>query len=119
MLNKPAYSGLHILEFTKVLMCEFHYDYIKNKYSNNSKLLFTETDSLTYEIKIEDIYEDFSNDKEMFGLSYYSTNSKYYDNSNKLVAAKTKDETASVVIEKFVGLKPKMYLYLVNDNSEH
>ena len=55
----------------------------------------------------------------MFGLSYYSTNSKYYDNSNKLVAAKTKDKTAGVVIKKFVGLKPKMYLYLVNDNSEH
>ena len=119
MLNKPAYNGLYILEFTKVLMYEFHYDYIKNKYSNNSRLLFTDTDSLMYEIKTEDVYEDFSNDKEMFGFSYYSTNSKYYDNSNKLVVGKTKDETAGVVIEKFVGLKPKMYPYLVNDNSEH
>ena len=48
-----------ILELSKVLMYEFHYDYIKNKYGNNSKLLFTDTESLMYEIKTEDIYEDF------------------------------------------------------------
>ena len=47
-------------------MYEFRYYYIKNKYGNNLKLLFTDTDSLMYEIKTEDIYKDFSNDKEMF-----------------------------------------------------
>ena len=63
MLNKPAYIGMCILELSKVLMYEFHYDYIKNKYDNSSKLLFTDTDSLMYEIKTEDVYEDFSNNK--------------------------------------------------------
>ena len=72
-----------------------------------------------YEIKTEDVYEDFNNDKEMFDFSNYSTKSKYYDNSNKLVVGKTKDETAGVAIEEFAELNPKMYLYLVNDNSEH
>ena len=110
-LNKPAYIGMCILELSKVLMYEFHYDYIKNKYGNNSRLLFTDTDSLMYEIKTEDVYKDFSNDKEMFDFSNYSTKSKYYDNSNKLVVDKMKDETAGVAIEEFVGLKPKMYLY--------
>ena len=62
-----------------------------------------------YEIKTEDIYEDFSNKKEMFDFSDYSTNSKYYDNSNKLVIGKIKDETAGAAIEEFVRLKPKMY----------
>ena len=62
-LNKPAYIGMCILELSKVLMYEFHYDYIKNKYDNSSKLLFTDTDSLMYEIKTEDVYEDFSNNK--------------------------------------------------------
>ena len=62
-----------------------------------------------YEIKTEDIYEDFSNKKEMFDFSDYSTNSKYYDNSNKLVIGKIKDEAAGVAIEEFVRLKPKMY----------
>ena len=40
-LNKPAYIGLCILELIKVLMYEFHYDYIKNQNDNKSKLLFT------------------------------------------------------------------------------
>ena len=66
-------------------MYEFHYDYIKNKYDNKSKLLFTDTDSLMYEIKTEDVYEDFSSDKEMFDFGNSSTKSKYYDDSNKFV----------------------------------
>ena len=104
-LNKPAYIGMCILELSKVLMYEFHYDYIKNKYGNNSKLLFTDANSLMYEIKTEDVYKDFSNDKEMFDFSNYSAKSKCYDNSNKLVVGKMKDETAGVAIEEFVGLK--------------
>ena len=63
-------------------MYEFHYDYFKNKYGNNSKLLFTHTDKFMYEIKTEGVYEDFSSNKEMFDFSNYS---KYYDDSNKLV----------------------------------
>ena len=55
----------------------------------------------------------------MFDFSNYSTKSKYYDNLNKLVIWKMKDETGGVAIEEFAGLKPKMYLFLVDDNSEH
>ena len=61
-----------------------------------------------YEIKTEEVYEDFSNDKEMFDFSNYSTKSKYYDNSNKLVVGKMKDETAGAAIEEFGRLKPKI-----------
>ena len=96
-----------------------NYDYIKNKYSNKSRLLFTDTDSLMNEIKIEDVYADFRNDKEMFDFSNYSTKPKYYDNPNKLVVSKKKDETAVAAIENFVGLKPKVYSYLVDNDSEH
>ena len=83
-LNKPTHTGMSILELSKALMYEFHYDYIKNKYDKKSKLLFTDTDSLMYEIKTEDAYEGFSSDKEKFSFSNYSTKSKYYDNSNKI-----------------------------------
>ena len=62
MLNKPAYIGMCILELRKVLMCEFHYDYAKNKYGNKPRLLLTDPGRLMYEIKTEDIYEHFSND---------------------------------------------------------
>ena len=62
-----------ILELSKELMDEFHYDYIKSKYNSKSKLLFADTDSLMYETKTKDVYEDFSREKEMFDSSSYST----------------------------------------------
>ena len=65
---------MYILESSKVLMYKFHYDSIKNKYGNNSRLLFTDTDSLMNEIKTEDV-----NGKEMLDFSNYSNKSKYYD----------------------------------------
>ena len=107
-----------ILQLSKVLMYDFHYDCIKNRCDNRSKLLFKDTDSLMHEIKTEDVYKDFSGNKEMFYFSNYSNKSKYYDNSNKLVIGKMKDETRGIAIEKFLGLKPKMYSFLV-ESSEH
>ena len=65
MLNKSPYVGMCILKLSIVLMYEFHYDYIKNKFGNDSRLLFTYTDRLMYEIKTEDIYEGFSSNKEV------------------------------------------------------
>ena len=83
-----------------MLMYEFHYDYIKNKYDSNSELLFT--DSITiYKIKAKDVYQDFSTDKEMFDFSNYSAKSKYYDVSNKLVFGK-KNVTTGVPIKAFI-----------------
>ena len=70
---------MRILELIKVLMYEFHYNYIKNEYDNKSKLLFTDTDSLMYEIKTVDVHEDFSSNKEVVNFSNYLTKSKYYD----------------------------------------
>ena len=84
-----------ILELSKMLMYKFHYDYIKNKYDNNLRL-FTDTDSLMYEIKTEDVCKDFSNNKEMFDFSSYSTKSTY-DDLNKLVVDKIKDVRAGVM----------------------
>ena len=70
-LNKLAYIELSTLELSIVLIYELHYDYIKHKYGNNSRLLLTETKSVMYEIKTEDISKDFSNDKEMFCFNNY------------------------------------------------
>ena len=72
-----------------------------------------------YEIKTEDVYEDINSDKEMFDFSNYSTKSKHYDDSNKLVIDKMKDESGGAAIEEFVGLKAKMYSLLVDDNNEY
>ena len=69
-------------------------------------------------MKTEDVYEDFGKEKEMFDFSNYSAKSKYYDESNKLVVGKIKEDTAGVAIKEFVGLKPKMYSLLAYNSSE-
>ena len=84
-LNKPEYNRMCVLELNKVSVYEFHYNYIKNKYDNKSRLLFTNTDSFVYEIKTENAYDDFNKNKEMFDFRKYSAKSKYYDYSNALV----------------------------------
>ena len=70
--------------------------------------MFADTDSLIYEFKTEDVHEDFSEDEEMFDFSNYSRKSRYYDDSNKLIVGKIKDETDGVALEEFFGLKPKI-----------
>ena len=60
-LNKPIYVGFSILDLSKLLIYEFHYKYIKSKSDTN--LLFTDTDSLVYEIKTEDVFENVYKDK--------------------------------------------------------
>ena len=62
--NKPVYFGMSILDLSKSFMYDFHYYYIKTKYRDNAKLLFTDTDSVTYEIKTKDFYKDINPDIE-------------------------------------------------------
>ena len=116
-LNRPAYVGMCILDLSKTLMYDFHYNYIKDRYKNKAKLLFTDTDSLTYEIESDDIYQDFCNDKDRFDNSDYPQNSPFYDKTNKKVIGKFKDEAAGVPITEFVGLRSKMYSYIKENNK--
>ena len=58
-LNRPAYVGMCILDLSKTLMYDFHYNYIKREHGSRAKLLFTDTDSLTYEIETEVVYKTF------------------------------------------------------------
>ena len=116
-LNRPAYVGMCILDLSKTLMYDFHYNYIKNKYGDKAKLLFTDTDSLTYEIETKDVYKDFWNDKDKFDNSDYPENSQYFNKTNKKVIGKFKDEAAGIPITEFVGLRSKMYSY-VKDNDK-
>ena len=116
-MNRPAYIGMCILDLSKTLMYDFHYNYIKHKYGNKAKLLFTDTDSLTYEIETKDAYKDFFKDNSKFDNSDYPENSPYFNKTNKKVIGKFKDETAGIPITEFVGLRSKMYSY-VKDNEQ-
>ena len=116
LLNRPAYVGMCILDLSKTLMYDFHYNYIKQKYREKAKLLFTDTDSLTYEIEVKD--SDFWTSKEKFDNSDYQENSTFYNNTNKKVIGKFKIEAAGTPIVEFVGLRSKMYSYIKdNDNG--
>ena len=116
-LDKPSYVGFCILDMSKTLMYDFHYNYIRKKYPE-AKLLFTDTDSLFYHIKAEDLYSDLYKDKDLFDNSDYPKSSKFFFVENKKVIGKFKDETAGDAIIEFVGLKSKMYSYKT-ENKEN
>ena len=113
LLDKPSYVGMCILDLSKVLMYDFHYNFIKNKYGDRAILLFTDTDSLCYYILTDDVYQDLFNHREMFDNSDYSKSSKFYFDENKKVIGKMKDEAAGNPIIGFAGHKSKMYSYEV------
>ena len=116
-LNRPEYVGMCILDLSKTLMYDFHYNYIKEKYGDRAKLPFTDTDSLTYEIEAENVYQDFWNDKDTFDNSDYPENSPYYCNADKKVIGKFKDEACGVPITEFIVLRSNMYSYIKDDEK--
>ena len=112
VFNKPIYLGMTILDLSKTLMYNFHYEYIKKKYNHNATLLMTDTDSLCYEIKTNDFYKDISGDvyKEFDTSNYPKVHpSGIPTGVNKKVIGLMKDEAAGKQITEFVGLRAKMY----------
>ena len=103
IFNKPIYVGFSILDLSKLLMYEFHYKYIKYKF--DAKSLFTDTDSLVYETKTKDVYEDFYQDKNLFDFSDYPLDSKFFDPVNKKVIGKMKDEFKERIVIEFIKVK--------------
>ena len=119
--NKPVYLGMSILDLSKSLMYDFHYNYSKTKYGDKAKLLFTDTDSLAYEIKTKDFYKDIYPDIEKrFDTSDYPTNrpSGIKTRLYSQVLGMFKDEAGGKQIVEFVGLRAKVYPYKMLDGSE-
>ena len=111
--NKPIYVGQAILDLSKTLMFDFHYNYIRDKFGDKAELLFTDTDSLMYLIQTEDFYQDINKDiKRKFDTSDYPEKHRSGIKSgiNKTVIGKFKDEVGGKQITHFVGL--------VEDNAE-
>ena len=115
-LIKLIYVGFSILDLRKLFMHEFHYKYIKSK--SDAELLFTDADSLVYEIKTKDVYEDFYQDINLFDFSDYPLDSKFFDPVNKQIIGKMKDESRGKIISEFIGFKSKMYSLISVDDEE-
>ena len=116
-MNKPIIVGMCILDLSKVCMYDFHYNHMKHKYGDKAKLLFTDTDSLTYEIEVDDVYQDFWNDGSKFAFSDCPENSPFHSTANKKVSGKMSYEACGVPIIEFIGLRSKMYSYLKDNET--
>ena len=112
-LNKPIYLGQAILDLSKTLMYEFHYGYVKPKYGDPARLLFTDTDSLCYRIQTEGFYEDIAEDvPKWFDTSSYLKGHPI-GGANKKVLGMMKDEAGGRHVTEFVGLRSKLYAFKI------
>ena len=92
-------------------MYDFHYNFIKKQF--DAELLFTYTDSLTY-----DVYEEFFKHKHLPDFGNYPKDSKFFHESNKKVIGKKKDESEVKIICEFVILRSKMYSIKIINGKE-
>jgi len=117
--DKPIPVGYSVLEISKYKMYDFHYNVIKKQYPDNkSKLLFTDTDSLCYNIYTEDLYNDMKENSKYYDFSEYPEKHVLYNQKNKKIAGYFKDETHGKLIKEFIGIKPKNYIIKVHEEDE-
>ena len=115
-LDKPVYVGTTVLELSKLTMMNFWYRVFQPKFQR-AKLCFTDTDSLLIDIPTDDLYHDLNDLKEYLDLSNYPSDHPLYDDTNKAVLNKFKDECSGSVIKEFIGLRSKCYSILIDENG--
>ena len=119
-MNKPVYLGQAILDLSKTLMYEFHYDYMMPKYGSKVKLCYMDTSSFVYEIENEDFYRDIANDVEKrFDTGGYSKddNKPLPIGKNKKEIGPMKDELDGKIMTEFATLRTKMYVHKKKDKE--
>ena len=112
VLNKPVYTGMAILENSKILMFDFYYNHLKARYDHKFELVYTDTDSLLLQIQTEDVYEDMKEHSWLYDTSNYPKDNPLYDNRDKKVLGKMKGACGGLAIEEVVAIRPKMYSVL-------
>ena len=118
LLNKPIAVGFCILELSKLIMYKFFYNYLKPKYQERCRLLFTDTDSLCCEIQTADLYSDMGEAMDLFDTSNFDPDHRLYSKKNHRVLGKMKSETGSTPPLEFVGLRAKMYSLSCGNKSQ-
>lgn len=119
LMNKPITVGLAILDISKVVMYDFHYNFMKPTYGENIFQCYSDTDSLIYEIRCEDFYNDMKQHLEKYDTSDYPQNNKYnIPRVNKKVPGLFKDELNGEIVTAFIGLRSKMYCVQTNHKDK-
>ena len=118
-MNKSVYLGLSILELSKTLMYEFWCNYIKSKYGEKAKLCYMDTESFIVYIKTDGIDKDIvENVETRFDTSNYELDRPVPKGKNKKVIGLIKNKLGGKIMTKFVGLRAKTYICLVDDGRE-
>ena len=119
VMNKPVYLGQAILDLSKIVMYEFHYNYMKHKYADDKlTLCYMDTNSLIYDIETDNFYKDIAGNVESrFDTSGYAPDCPLPVGRNKKVIRLMKDELGGGIMSEFVTLRPKMYAYNVGDSE--
>ena len=92
VLNKPVYTGMTILENSKILMYEFFYNHLKARYGQKCELVYIDTDSLILDFQTEDVYKDMQEYSWLYDTSNYPKDNLLYNDRNKKALGKMKDE---------------------------
>ena len=118
LLNKPVYTGMTILDKSKILMYDFFYNHLKKQYGEKCELLYTDTDSLLLKIETEDVYKDIKANENFYDTSDYPKEHPLHSTVNKKVLGKMKDECEGIPILEYVGLRSKMYSVMTEGKSK-
>jgi len=115
--NRPSYIGNAILDLSKIVMIEFHYDYMKKKYGDKCELIYTDTDSFVYVVKTDDLFADNYADRK----SYYDLSEviipEFRDTENAKKVGMFKDESLMCPIVEFCAMGPKSYSFITDDDA--
>lgn len=117
LLNKPIYVGFSVLDLSKLLIFDFHYNVMMKRYGLKARLLFSDTDSLCYHLFTDDVYRDMSEYVDLLDTSTYPRDHPLYSAVNAKVIGKMKDECNGKAPLEFVGLRSKMYSLLTYDDN--
>ncbi|HYT42363.1 MAG TPA: DNA polymerase [Methylomirabilota bacterium] len=116
ILDKPIYIGATILEVSKTLMYDFHYNFTKKEFPS-AQLLYTDTDSLLYLLPIPHVDNFIERNPARFDTSSYPKDHPLYSSQNAKRVGSMKDEVDGKVITEFVALRPKLYAYEVDGKT--
>ena len=112
-MKRLLYLGLSILELSKIVICEYLYDYVRLKYGEKIKLCYMDTDGFIVDIKADAIFKNIAKDLEIrFDTSSYEFDRPFPEEKNKKVIGLIKDELG------VIGLRTKIYSYLKDDGSD-